>query len=44
MLANSLIKFFPQSSEMNDLHGHLISKASEVDQLRVDLAKMEVFL
>ena len=29
---------------MNDLHGHLISKASEVDQLRVDLAKMEVFL
>ena len=31
-----------QADAVKDFQGHLISKASEVDQLRVDLQNMEV--
>lgn len=32
-----------QSDAVKDIQGQLISKAKEVDQLRVDLQNMEVF-
>lgn len=35
-------KFHLQSGAIKDLQGHLISRASAVDQLRVDLQNMEV--
>jgi len=34
--------FVVQADDVKDFQGHLISKASEVDQLRVDLQNMEV--
>ena len=39
-----LIIFFVQADAVKDFQGHLISKASEVDQLRVDLQNMEVVM